>query len=230
MSGAPPPDEQRPDEQRLHFPGLRTAFFLGVVRPLLLLGFGVGVRHRERLPARGPALVVANHNSHLDTLLLLSLFSSRTLPLVRPVAAGDYFGRSRALRWLTREIVGGLLIDRAPSGGRRDPLAPVMAALGRGEIVLLFPEGTRGEPEVRAEFKSGVAHLARRRPDVPVVPVGLRGLGYALPKGEWLPVPLNLYVAVGEALTPGADRRAFMAQLEAAMEALDAELPRLHWD
>lgn len=94
----------------------------------------------------------------------------------------------------------------------------------------MFPEGTRGRPEVREEFKSGLAHLARH-PDVPVIPVSLRGLGHALPKEEWLPVPLNLYAAVGEAVTLGqADRPAFLQAVGQAMNVLNAELPASVWD
>lgn len=213
-------------------PWLRPLFFAAVIRPALLLGFGLGVRHRERLPQTGPAIVVANHNSHLDTLLLLSLFRLSSLRTVRPAAAADYFGKAGAVRWVTQNIIGAILIERHAEGGRRaDPLAPLSAALMRGEIVLLFPEGTRGKPEVREEFKTGLAHLARRHPEVPVIPVALRGLGHALPKGEWIPVPLNLYAAVGEAVRADPrNKHAFTQAVEAAIDALDADLPAVVWD
>ena len=216
----------------LALPWLRAAFFAVVVRPALLLGFGLGVRHRERLPQTGPAIVVANHNSHLDTLLLLSLFKFGTLRLVRPAAAADYFGQQPLVKWLTRHLIGALLIERRQGAGERgDPLAGLSAALQRGEIVLLFPEGTRGQPEVREAFKSGLSHLARRHPGVPVIPVALRGLGWALPKGEWLPVPLNLYASIGEAVRQDVgDKLAFTQAVEAELDRLDAELPAALWD
>ncbi|WP_425146070.1 lysophospholipid acyltransferase family protein [Deinococcus sp.] len=214
----------------LRFAWLRGAVVALLIRPALLLLFGLGVRHRERLPTSGPAIVIANHNSHLDTLLLLSLFPLRSLKLVRPVAAADYFGGRGALSWVVREIIGGLLIDRHSQGRRTDPLEPPSAALERGEIVLIFPEGTRGQPEVRERLKSGLAHLGRRHPTVPIIPVALRGLGRALPKGEWLPVPLNLYAAVGEPVAWQPDRQTFLDSVEAALDALESELPGDQWD
>ena len=70
---------------------LRWLFFALVVRPIALIVLGMNVRYRERLPERGPALIVANHNSHLDAVVLMTLWSQSRLRFVRPVAAADYF-------------------------------------------------------------------------------------------------------------------------------------------
>jgi 1-acyl-sn-glycerol-3-phosphate acyltransferase len=200
---------------------LRWLFFALVVRPLVIAVLGLKLRHRERLPRDGPAFVVANHNSHFDTLVLMTLFPLRLLPKLHPVAAEDFFGRNRALAWFTERIIGGILFDR--SGKHRDPFVPVEAAIASGAIVFFFPEGTRGEPERMAPFKRGIAHLASRHPDVPVTPIFLHGLGKALPKNAWLPVPFIVDVLVGPPLRYGGDREGFMAALNGAMDALVAE-------
>lgn len=200
---------------------LRWLFFALVVRPILLVAFGVNARHRDRLPAAGPAVIVANHNSHFDTFVLMTLLPQALLPRLRPVAAADYFLAKRGLAWFASEIVGILPIDRAARGG--DPLAPLEAALDAGDILILYPEGTRGEPEHLASFKTGVAHLAKRRPQVPVTPVFLHGIGKVLPKGACLPVPFFVDAFVGEAISWQGDKAGFMAALEQSMTALAAE-------
>lgn len=167
--------------------------------------------------------VTANHNSHLDTLVLMSLFPLRMLPRLRPVAAADYFLRNRLLAWFAGRIIGIIPLDRSGRAGSRDPLAGVAAALAEGCVVILFPEGSRGEPERMAGFRNGVAHLAKRFPDVPLVPVFLHGLGKALPRGAFLLVPFFCDVFVGEAMAWCGDRRAFMAELERRTSALAAE-------
>lgn len=208
---------------------LRQLFFALVVRPLMLVVLGAEVRNAHRLPTEGPALVVANHNSHLDALMLMSLFPLEVLPKVRPVGASDYFFTNRILRWFTTEVLGMIPLDRRVRGDRARALGPVEDALARGEIVILFPEGTRGEPEVPAPLKSGVAYLAGRAPAVPVHPVHLRGLGSVLPKGAALPVPRRVDVWCGGAFTARDAGGAFMEELAARFALLrgSPDLPRL---
>lgn len=202
---------------------LRWLFFTLLVRPLVLIGLGLNVRHRARLPDAGPAILVANHNSHLDTLVLMTLLPSRQLGQLRPVAAMDYFLRNRMLAWFAQKIIG--IIPLARSAGRRgmDSLDRVNHALGDDDIVILFPEGSRGQPEVMAEFKRGVAWLAEHNPEVPVIPVYLHGLGKALPRGETLLVPFFCDVFIGEAMHWHGNRSAFTGELKTAIEGLAAE-------
>ena len=212
-------------------PGLlRWLFFVFIVRPLALIVIGLNIRHRERLPKSGPALIVANHNSHLDTLVLISLFPLRSLPHIRPVAAVDYFLRNRVLAWFALNIIGIVPLQRDIKVSAGDPLAGACAALEQGAILLLFPEGSRGEPERLSRFKSCVAHLARRHPTLPVVPIFLHGLGKSLPKGEALLVPFFCDVFVGESLQWHGDKATWMAKLDSCMQALASEGKFSPWE
>jgi 1-acyl-sn-glycerol-3-phosphate acyltransferase len=202
---------------------LQLLFFILLVRPVLLLFLGFNVRHRERLPQSGPAILIANHNSHLDTLALMSLYPLRQLYRLRPVAAMDYFMRNPLLAWFATRIIRIIPLRRKLKAGEGDPLAEAVTALQRGEILILFPEGTRGEPEQMGELKTGIAHLARRIPEVPVVPVYLHGLGMALPKGEALLVPFFCDVFVGLPFSWTGDRASFMLQVNGAMKRLAEE-------
>jgi len=90
------------------------------VRPVLAV---LGVRYRRRnLVPRGPCLVVANHNSHLDASVLLTLFPLRRVPRVHPVAAADYFGKNLVLRALSMFLMNAITIERKATIGV-DPLA-----------------------------------------------------------------------------------------------------------
>ena len=99
----------------------------------------------------------------------------------------------------------------------------MMAALEQGDILIIFPEGSRGEPERLSELKSGIAYFAHHAPQVPIIPIVLHGLGKALPKGEAILVPFSCDVLIGEPVPPLADRDAFMAELKARMLALVEE-------
>lgn len=202
---------------------LRFLFYAVFIRSVVLIVLGLHVRHRDRLPKSGPAIIVANHNSHLDTMVLMSLFPLKLLPKLHPVAAMDYFLGSRLFAWFTLNVVGILPIKRTVARGDDNPLLPCNQALAAGQVLIVFPEGSRGEPEQLQSFKGGIARLAESNPMVAVTPVYLHGLGKALPKGEALLVPFFCDVFVGEPLSWTGDRRSYMRQLDERMKVLAAE-------
>jgi 1-acyl-sn-glycerol-3-phosphate acyltransferase len=208
---------------------LRFFFYGVIVRTVVLFVLGLNVRHRERLPIKGPAIIAANHNSHLDAMAMISLLPLRLLAKVRPVAAADYFLKNRLLAWFALNVVGIVPLNRQRQHVHDDLLAPVAAALERGEILVFFPEGSRGNPEQLAEFKTGLARIAERRPDVPVIPVFTHGLGKALPRGEWMIVPFFVDIFVGEPLHFDGDRAVYMQRYRDAMAALALEERHAEW-
>jgi 1-acyl-sn-glycerol-3-phosphate acyltransferase len=216
---------------------LRFLLLVLVARPLALFMTGADVSGRERLPLKGPAIIAANHASHVDTLLMLSIFPSRAVSKLRPAAAADYFLRDPVIGWFSRHVIGIVPVARSKAGRRaasgesEDVLAPARAALAAGEIVLVFPEGTRGDgaSDAMGQLKGGVARLAEAFPDAPVIPVWIQGAGRVLPKGASVPVPLNCAVLVGEPVAWTGRRGPFMDALREAMLALKEQAPPLRW-
>jgi 1-acyl-sn-glycerol-3-phosphate acyltransferase len=202
---------------------LRLLFVTCLAWPVVLLWLGLHVRHRERLPRAGPAIVAANHNSHLDILTLLSLFPLLSIPGVQPAAAADYFFKNAWIKWFALHVVGIIPVAR---GGlsHGDPLQDCYRALEQGKVLVIFPEGTRGEPEQLAELKAGIWHLAQRFPHVPVIPVFMHGLGKAMPKGSWIPVPFFINVGIGMPLYGTLEKTGFLSALRERLQLLKQKI------
>ena len=209
---------------------LRFLFFAIVVRAVVLVALGLTVRTQERLPKDGPAVLAGNHNSNLDALAMMSLMPLRLLSKLRPVAAMDYFYSSKLRGWFADKIVGIVPVKRGRGKEGGNPLLLAGQALDRGKILVIFPEGTRGEPETLQAFKKGIGHLAKARPNVPVLPVFMQGLGKALPRGLALLVPFDVMVSIGEPLYGKESYDAFVSELEAAMTALAAQEKLPVWE
>lgn len=197
-------------------------FFAIIARPVLSLATGLRVIGREHLPGAGPAVLAANHNSHLDVIALMSLFPLRRLHQVRPVAAADHFMKPGFAGWMARTFLNIIPIDRSGKGADA-AIAPVRAALDRGEIVIIFPEGTRGAPEVMTRFRRGTSLLADAYPDIPFVPAYLHGLGKSLPRGEWRFVPFAAEAYFGEPRRARDEDEPMAELLQADVEAMARE-------
>lgn len=209
---------------------LQALFFLLVVRPLVAMVLGVKIRSEERLPMDGPAIIAANHNSHLDTLTLMSLWPLARVHQVRPVAAADYFLSNAKLAWFSLNIMHIIPIDRNRKDKESDPLAGPAQVLAQNELVLLFPEGSRGEPERLSRFKSGVARLVERSQETPIIPVFMHGLGKALPRGDFLLVPFFVDVVIGEPIYWRGSVTETMLAYERAMSELAQQVEMPAWE
>jgi len=204
---------------------LRYLFFALIVKPVSLFVLGLNVRNALQLPQKGPVIIVANHNSHLDTIVLMTLLPLKLLHNIHPVAAADYFLSNRVLAWFALSIIGIIPLTRQITCSHHDPLAQASEALSQGDILILFPEGTRGEPEKMSLLKSGVAHLAKGHPDVPVLPIFLHGLGKALPKGEALLIPFFCDVFVGKSIHWQGKKAQHIEELNRQFKALAEQCP-----
>ncbi len=203
---------------------LQILFFVLLARPLLGLLIGVNVLGRENLAKAPQFVLVANHNSHLDTLALLSLFPLSRLRHIRPVAASDYFMNNALLRWFSTTVMNILPIPREGFTKSNNPLALMGAALEAGDSIILFPEGSRGEPERMAPFRKGIAHVLEKHPEVPVIPVFIKGMGKSLPKGEVVLVPFFCDIVIGEPRKVRGSRDEIVRSLESAVSELREEL------
>lgn len=143
-------------------------------------------------------IVVSNHNSHLDVFLLHRLFPVSRIHQLKTVAAKDYFEKG-ARAAFARYLFKIILIERRKTDGS-DPLFPVKQALRDGYSVIIFPEGTRGEPGLIKRFKTGAARAAMDFPEIPVYPVVLSGTEKSLPRKSALPVPFSLSIRVHDPL------------------------------
>ncbi len=158
-----------------------------------LLRVAFGLYRTPRVSA--PCIVVSNHNTVLDTYVLSVLFPLKALPRVRAAAAADTFSRG-FFAWFCRNTLNPIMVNRHALKG--DPLAEVRTALARGESLVIFPEGTRGEPGVIEPFRPGVGEIAREFPQIPIYPCFIAGIERVWPRGAKLPLPFNVEILVGK--------------------------------
>ncbi len=167
----------------------------------------------------------ANHTSNADFPLVWSVLPAFLRSHTRPVAASDYWLKNRLRAFFGRDVLKAVLINRDREGrdANEDPVARMVAALDEGSSLIIFPEGRRNlTDEPLLEFKTGLYHLAKARPDIDLVPTWIDNLNSVLPKGEIVPVPLICTVTFGAPIhiAPGEDRDIFLARAHAALAAL----------
>ncbi len=166
----------------------------------------------------------ANHGSHLDFAALWASLPAAARDITRPVAARDYWGRTKLTR-ATISAFNGLLIAREGITRRDNPIEQMAEAMRAGHSLILFPEGTRSRDGVMGEFKSGLYHLASKVPEAELVPVYLQNLNRILPKGHLLPIPLISTVIFGPPMQL-ENREAKQVFLRRAKQAVTNLMPQ----
>jgi 1-acyl-sn-glycerol-3-phosphate acyltransferase len=189
---------------------------------LIRLLCGTAVRWEGSEPSNAQRIYFANHTSHLDFLVLWSALSRDARLNTRPVGAADYWSKGRVRPYLAHKWFQIILLDREVKSMHRHPLEPIAQALDDGDSIIFFPEGTRNIQGEIQPFKAGLYHLAKRYPQVEMIPVYLENLNRILPKGEILPVPLLSTVAFGAPLRLESDesRERFLERARESVLAL----------
>ncbi|MCB0421034.1 MAG: 1-acyl-sn-glycerol-3-phosphate acyltransferase [Bdellovibrionales bacterium] len=177
---------------------VRSLLFSVFMRNFLRWVIGIRIGDNSSLKTCPQFIVTGNHNSHLDTMAILSSLPARRLKHVYPVAAADYFGRTKLMSLLSRFFINVILIKRSKDGSGPNPIEVMDKALKEGKSIVIFPEGSRGQPEDMQPFKKGIGILLVNHPQIPFIPIYMEGLGKALPRGEGLLVPFEGRVEIGE--------------------------------
>jgi 1-acyl-sn-glycerol-3-phosphate acyltransferase len=174
-------------------------------------------------PKAEQRIYFANHQSHLDWVLIWAALPRELRATTRPIAARDYWTSGRFKHWITREVFNAVYVSRQRTDDQ-DPLEPLVEALTNGDSLVIFPEGTRSNKGEPMPFKSGLYHLAEQFPEVPLVPCWIDNVQRVMPKGEVVPVPILCTATFGAPLRlqPGEDKRAFLERARAAVIALRA--------
>ena len=173
---------------------------------LLLRGW-MKIYHRlkvvgcENLPESGSFILVCNHTSHLDTLSLLTAIPLKRIHRTFPAAAADYFFSSLPRSAMSTILINALPFDRKLKGAESLTICAQLLA-NDGNILIIFPEGTRTTTGKMGRFRSGIGRLVAGT-DLPVIPCHLAGGIKAWPKGKVLPRPHKLRLNIGAPQTFG---------------------------
>ena len=167
---------------------VRELLIWGVLGPMMDVYTRRRVARRERLDKlMGPAIFVANHNSHMDTPAILHALPGRWRRRTAVAAATDYFYGKRRNAVAASLVFGTMPLDRSSGAG----VGPCQTAhLGRhlreGGSLLVFPEGTRSRDGRVGRLRSGAAILAAEH-HLPIVPIYMSGTREAMPRGHrWM--------------------------------------------
>jgi 1-acyl-sn-glycerol-3-phosphate acyltransferase len=169
-----------------------------VLTPFLRTFWRPWVEGLDGVPAEGAAILASNHLSFLDSIFL---------PLVIPrrvtfLAKSDYFTRGGIKGWFTRLFfsgVGQLPIDRTGGKASEGALRSGVRVLRRGELLGIYPEGTRSPDGRLYRGKIGVAKMALEA-KVPVIPVAMIGTFEVQPPGRLIPKIRRVGIRIGRPL------------------------------
>ena len=169
-----------------------------VIGPVVKAIFRPWIVGRRNIPAQGAAILASNHLSFADSIFL-------PLMIDRPVsflAKSDYFTGKGLRGWATRvffKATGQLPIDRSGGKASEASLNTGLQVLGRGDLLGIYPEGTRSPDGRLYRGRTGIARMALEA-HVPVVPVVMVDTDTMMPIGRRIPRVVRVGVVIGEPL------------------------------
>ncbi len=173
--------------------------YWAMMRTYLRVYHRMSIRGRENIPAQPPYVMVANHSSHLDALMMVSVQRWRLRDKVFPLAAGDFFFETPAMAAFATLCINALPLWRNNCG--RHVLGELRKRLiSEPCAFVLFPEGTRSTDGKIGSFKAGLGMLVAKS-SVPVVPCLISGTREALPRDKRCPRPRRVSLTIGQPLT-----------------------------
>ena len=165
-----------------------------VLGPILRLLYRPTVIGIENIPEKGPAVIAINHQSFLDDFLLPLVLRGRK---IRMMAKADYFDKWYSA-WFFK-AVGCIPVRREGGTAGAEALRSAIEALKQGQLVGIFPEGTRSPDGRLYRGKTGVARMALEA-RVPVIPVAIKGTYEAWPYDRKLPRAGRVEIRIGKPL------------------------------
>lgn len=168
----------------------------------------------------------SNHTSNGDMPMIWSVLPPALRREVRPVAAADYWLKTKLRAFVGPEVFNCVLIDRRPEVDDK-PMDKIIAALDEGSSLIIFPEGNRNMTDADLlPFKAGLYNMGLARPEVDLVPTWVANLNTIMPKGEIIPLPLICTVTFGAPIhvEDGESKDAFLARASKALSDLKPEV------
>jgi 1-acyl-sn-glycerol-3-phosphate acyltransferase len=169
-----------------------------VVGPILLAIFRPWIIGLENVPKTGGAILASNHLSFIDSIFLPLVVERRMAFL----AKSEYFTGKGLKGWATKfffTATGQLPIDRSGGKASEASLNSGLAVLGRGELLGIYPEGTRSPDAKMYRGRTGVARMVLEA-GVPIVPVAMIDTEKVMPIGKRLPKIRRIGIIIGEPL------------------------------
>ena len=183
---------------------------------------GASCRWIDSQPDTCQRVYFANHSSHIDAIIIWASLPKEVRMLTRPVAAKDYWMAGPVRRFMATKLFNAILSDRTNIKAHQSPVDYWIREIGHDYSLIVFPEGSRGDGREIGEFKSGLYYLAKKRPDLELIPVHLDNMNRILPRGEVLPVPLLTCTTFGPPLwlEAGEPKAEFLASAREAVKKL----------